>query len=151
LWFGMHEGEQGKTKNLIDQNTYPLQDIVNSFNSVYFTNTISYMIAYALFKGVDILELYGIDMNGTREYISERGSVMYWIGRAESLGVQVKLASEIDKPCFLYGYESSATLKLKIDNMIQWAIFERDGTEDQRHKDQYTGFILGLNTLLKEL
>lgn len=151
--FGMHDVELGMDHVDIDQDNYPLDVIIKSFGSCFFTCTISYMIVLALHEGVDELELHGVDLNGTREYIAERPSVMYWIGRAESLGVKITMPNNLHKPAFLYGYqdEGRAILKNKIDNMIAWAMKERENTEDQRVKDQYTGYMLGLDTLIKEL
>lgn len=151
--FGMHNAEIGIEENIIDQSNYPLDDIIKSFGSCFFTCSISYMIAYALHIGVNEIEMHGVDLNGTREYIAERSSVFYWIGRAEGIGVKVNMSNEIDKPAFLYGYqdEGRIILKERIDNMIAWAMNEREQTKEQRVKDQYTGYMLGLDTLIKEL
>jgi hypothetical protein len=151
--FGMHDFEIGLDHVDVDQANYPLDDIIKSFESCFFTCTISYMIALALHEGIDEIELHGVDLNGTREFVAERSSVFYWIGRAEGIGVKVTMSNNINKPVFLYGYqdEGAKILKDRIDNMIAWAIQERDNNEEQRVKDQYTGYALGLDTLRKEL
>lgn len=151
MFFGMHDYERGLIDNIIDLDSYPLEDIVNKFDSTYFTNTISYMIAYALFIGVDDIEIYGVDMNGEQEYIAERGSVMYWIGYARALGVKVHMASEIDKPAFLYGYEPSKNLKSKINNLRDWASEEKSKAKDKDTRNQYIGLMYGLNLIEREL
>jgi hypothetical protein len=151
--FGMHAHETGLIEGIIDQTNYPLDDIIKKYGSCFFTCTISYMIAYALFIGVKEIELHGVDLNGTREYIAERPSVFYWLGLAEGLGVKITMSNNLNKPAFLYGYmdESRKELKGKISNLTAWAMTERDTTEDQRVKDQYTGFMLALDTINKEL
>lgn len=74
----------------------------------YFTNSIDYMVAYAIYKGASRIDTYGVVMEAGTEYAMQRPSLEYWIGRAEGAGIPV----EIHKPsgvCFhpngLYGYE----------------------------------------------
>jgi CDP-diacylglycerol pyrophosphatase len=66
------------------------------------------MIAYAIYMGYEKIRLYGVDMNGKDEYINQRGSVMFWLGIAKASGIEYELSSDIDEPCFLYGYEWKA-------------------------------------------
>ena len=72
---------------------YPYHRIVERFNgmgSEFFTNSICYMIAYALYKNYEKIKMYGIDMATSMEYILERGGIEYWVGRAEGMGVKVE-------------------------------------------------------------
>jgi len=81
---------------------YPLQRISEKFGCDYFSNTLCYMIAYALDqstykrKGKVVLKypfklrLYGCDMRDTGEYALEKGGIEYWIGYARGLGVIVE-------------------------------------------------------------
>lgn len=83
---------------------YPEVEIVERFGRV-FTNTISWMIALAIYEGYDI-GLFGVDM--VRDYELEgRVSVAYLIGVARGLGLEVTIAEscpllKVDK---LYGFE----------------------------------------------
>ena len=82
-----------------------MDKIVAKFGCDYFSNTLCYMIAYALHqatytrKGKVILKypfklrLYGCDMRDTGEYALEKGGVEYWIGYARGLGVIVENTS----------------------------------------------------------
>lgn len=80
----------------------------------YFTNSISYMIAYALFEGAVTgnqwmeIAIYGVDMAVGDEYIAQRPSCEYWIGIAEGMGVKVTIpnASDLCKTTFLYAWET---------------------------------------------
>jgi len=80
---------------------YPLKRIMNKFDTDFFSDTICYMIAYALdeattgdrSKGIPVklkyplkLWFYGVDMIERSEYIEERGGVEYWLGIANGLG-----------------------------------------------------------------
>jgi hypothetical protein len=81
--------------------------------SRYFTNSISFMIAYAVYEGLvcghqwDEIHVYGVDMAVGDEYIAQRPSCEYWIGIAEGMGVKVYIpdASDLCKTTFLYAWE----------------------------------------------
>lgn len=88
---------------------YPLEEIIDHFKTNYFTNGISYMIAYALWKGATQLNLYGVNMTVKQEYIEQKPNVEYWLGRAEGMGVKVKYQWKYTslmkaKDGLLYGY-----------------------------------------------
>jgi hypothetical protein len=70
---------------------FPLDESVKEFGMPYFTNTIAYMIAYALLKGAQEIELYGVNQAGSHEYMEERGGVEYWLGIANGRGVKVTI------------------------------------------------------------
>lgn len=111
---------------------YPLQEIVEAFGIVpaawklspaapswwtlvrdrgEFTATASYMIALALYQGVDELAMYGIDFSGNDllhiERTFQRPGVKYWVGIARGMGVPVTVApgSVFARQDFLYGYD----------------------------------------------
>lgn len=84
---------------------YPYSKVVNYFKSDYFTDTICYMIAYALYthshlakspEGVIRPELkqplkikfFGIDMSTNREYNQSKGGVEYWLGVGYGMGIE---------------------------------------------------------------
>ena len=148
LYFGMHEYDEGAD---INQSNYPLNEIVKEFDCAYFTNSISYMIAYAIYKGYEEINIYGVDMTGRDEYINQRGSVMYWIGYARAKGITVNLSSEVDKPCFLYGYEPAIYLKNKLKNMKKYAQTGIGSTDDENKKNQFYGMIHAINLIEMEL
>lgn len=71
---------------------YPYKEIVRHFDTEFFSCTISYMIAYALYKGYNYIRLYGVDMITTKEYEREKGGVEYWVGIAKGMGCKVEIA-----------------------------------------------------------
>jgi len=97
----------------------------------YLTNSISYMIAFALFEGAtvgrqwDEIHIYGVDMAVGDEYIAQRPSCEYWIGIAEGMGVHVFIpeASDLCKTAFLYAYQESQqrAYETKLNKTIQAA------------------------------
>lgn len=65
---------------------YPIWGVLSEFRSMYFRNTVSYMLALAIFEGYDNLKLYGIDQLGER-YAPEKSYVAFWLGMASGRGV----------------------------------------------------------------
>lgn len=115
---------------------YPLREIVESFGIVpkdwdvteaqwwdlvkhrgEFTSTVSYMLALALFEGVEELALYGIDFAGNDllhiERTYQRPGAKYWVGVARGMGVPVTIAagSAFEYQDFLYGYQKTPVLQ----------------------------------------
>jgi hypothetical protein len=76
----------------IDSKIYPLKRISKKFNTEFFTNTICYMVAYALYKDYDEITIYGCDMYDKREYMWEKGGMEYWIGYGRGMGKIIRLA-----------------------------------------------------------
>ena len=91
----------------LDATLFPLKRIIKKFDCDYFSDTICYMIAYALDKYVYIdkkdalfpngklklreplrIRLYGIDMQDFSEYQLEKGGIEHWLGIALGLGVE---------------------------------------------------------------
>lgn len=90
---------------------YPKGRILLEFGDArhYFTNHAAWMIALALTEGVNVIGLFGINYSTEGEYVRQRGSAEYWLGRAAQAGVRVVLPEQcslLAEPALLYGYES---------------------------------------------
>lgn len=70
---------------------FPIHEVVKGFGIPYFSNTIAYMIAYALLKGAEEIDIFGVNQAGAHEYLEEKGSVEYWIGVAVGRGAKVTI------------------------------------------------------------
>lgn len=142
-YFCLHKNETlDYDGEVITQKEYPLQSIISKFNSRFFTNSISYMIAYALYEGFENISLYGVDMDSQSEYEFERPSVSYWIGFARGLSVEVTIASEVDNPIFLYGFDDYSVLIQKLKDRKAFSKKMAEAciqNEDIRKADQYIG------------
>jgi len=96
-------------KHRLNCTLLPYKKLVERFACDYFTDTITYMLAYALYKhsylamnpnGVIRLELkkpltlrlFGIDMVTNIEYQVSKGGVEYWIGIARGLGCEITVS-----------------------------------------------------------
>lgn len=67
---------------------FPANELVNKYGPV-FGSSIAWMLALALEEGYEKIYITGADMATREEYIDQRDTVFYWIGRAEAAGVEV--------------------------------------------------------------
>ena len=84
----------------------PADKLIEYFGSGYFTDTVCYMIAYALYENSYLaqspegvirpelschltIRLAGIDMCTTREYAQSKGGVEHWLGIARGMGCEI--------------------------------------------------------------
>lgn len=74
----------------------------------YFTCSIAYMIAYAVYKGATEIEMYGVALLLPKEYSWERPCVEFWIGYAMAKGIKIVIHEPTTIECFkdrdLYGH-----------------------------------------------
>ena len=70
---------------------FPLEKCIKTFGFPYFTNTICYMIAYALLQGAEEISTYGINQASSSEYFYEKPGVEYWLGIALGKGVKITI------------------------------------------------------------
>ena len=103
---------------------YPIDDMINLFGS-YFTNTVSYMLAYAITYGAEEIGVYGVDMaqDGVvdGEYAYQRPSCEYFLGCAAGAGIQIILppGSDLLKATHLYGLEDGGVLRVKYEERFK--------------------------------
>ena len=95
---------------------YPLAEVTREFNR-YFTNTISYMVAFALLQEPEAIGIFGVDMavqdaGGFSEYAHQRPSCEWFLGVAYGRGIELVIPAQSDllKCGQLYGYETAGAL-----------------------------------------
>ena len=88
--------ERGEETNtpIMTQENYPLKEIIKEFQTDYFSNTVAYMIALAIYTGYDEIDLYGVNQEIGSEYIFEKGGVEYWLGIAKGRGINIAVHGE---------------------------------------------------------
>ena len=111
LYFSMHEGQDLGLSNEITLQTYPLQAITEKYDTSYFTSSIAYMVAYALYTGAEAINIYGVDMEHDTEYKHQRPCLAYWVGYAKALGVKVNIETILNDQPYLYGYDTERMTK----------------------------------------
>jgi hypothetical protein len=82
-------------QDVITLDNYPIDTITEAFGTEYFSNSIPFMIALAIFQGASKIRLWGCHINqqpGDEEVIAKNHpGVEYWIGRAEGIGIRVEV------------------------------------------------------------
>ncbi len=91
---------------------FPLKQVVEKLGGViYFTNSICYMIALALYEGCEQIDLWGVAQLGIKEHMNERRGVEFWLGIACGIGVRVTIngisALLTHEGDILYGYKKT--------------------------------------------
>ncbi len=111
---------QDRRDDIPNSERYPIEDVTRMFGS-YLTNSISYMMAYAMLVCVDRIDLYGIKMSYTTEYAEQRPSCEYFIGLARGKGIEVSVHQDSDllKASYLYGYGSPSPVRAVIAGRIR--------------------------------
>lgn len=94
---------------------FPLEEMKDYFKGAewYFTNTVAYAIAYAVYAGYKRIEVYGVEMETNTEYAHQRPCVAYWCGVAVGKGVEVDFHSPKFFKSLLYGYEGDITIPIE--------------------------------------
>ena len=122
----------------------------------YWTNSISFMIALAIYEGFKVIEIYGVDMAVGTEYNEQRPSCEYYIGIAKGRGIDVRLpaSSDLLKARHVYGFhaDSIAAWKQKLQRTVtemERRKIESDNAirQQQSVSDKYEGAI----TAVKEM
>lgn len=124
IWMWEHD------PTIPESRPYPMTEILTLkhpvtgdelFPEKYFNNSISWMIAKAIYDGYKTIGLYGVDMamdgvHGQSEYQHQRPSVENMIGVARGLGIKVIIPrdSEILKCGYLYGWDNVSHLRGKL-------------------------------------
>jgi hypothetical protein len=72
---------------------YPLKDIMDFFETDYFSSTVDYAIALALYRQYKEINLYGVTLTA-HEYANFKPGVDFWCGYAKGLGVKVIVHGE---------------------------------------------------------
>lgn len=95
---------------------FPWEGIMQVFGR-YFTNSISWEIALAIYEGFTDIYIYGVDMAQDSEYKEQRPSCEFFIGWARGAGINVYVPAKSDllKAAYVYPIEESGPIRVKID------------------------------------
>ena len=70
---------------------YPLVDIVRRFQVSYLKNSISYMLAYAIYHGYESIRLDGVDQGPQWEFQQSKSYITFWLGVATGLRIEWRM------------------------------------------------------------
>ena len=90
---------------------YPIESIIEEFDTDYFGSGIDYIIALAIYSGATEIHTYGVCMMIDSEYSHQKASVEFWVGMARGRGIKFRVhgdASEIlqTRNHLMYGYQT---------------------------------------------
>lgn len=148
---------QQKWPQIKNSVVFPWKKIVEKYGT-YFTNTISWQIAWAIEMGYKKIGIWGVDMAVDTEYHHQRPSCEYFLGLAKGLGIDIYIPSEADllKTRFMYGIQElqeddfSKKCKMIIAKMQErqnQSAFARD--QENRKVEQYIGATSAVKEVLK--
>ena len=87
--------------------TYPLESVRTISGCDYYTSSIAYMLALAIYEGAKTIGVWGVDMLRDEEYAFQRPCVEYWLGIAKGRGIvlSIPVQSSLLKANHRYGYD----------------------------------------------
>jgi hypothetical protein len=97
-----------KTHNNIPYSVeFPLEKAIKHMETKYFTNSISYMLAFASLCGYKEIHIYGVNMAHASEYGHQKSSCEYFVGFLRGKGINIIIPEQSDllRTTHLYGYE----------------------------------------------
>jgi hypothetical protein len=126
---------------------YPRSEIVSSLGFDYFTSSMAYMLALAIYQGYQEVRLYGIDMAADSEYRHERPCLEFWLGYAHARGISIIFPEDCP---ILKGKDYGHTVQLSstfVNKMLRMHDQEREVKRAQFN--EATGRVHMLEDLLK--
>jgi hypothetical protein len=117
---------------------YPKEEILKFFDTDYFTNSISWMIALAIYQDYNHIGVYGVDMAQTTEYREQRPSCEFFLGWAKGAGIDIVIPDDSDllKTSHLYGLEESRGHIKRLKARMQKVQEQRAQVESQINQGQ---------------
>ena len=134
LFFAMHKDQAQSVDDEIGLESYPIDDIIEWSGSNYFTSTIAYMIAYALFIGHKEINLFGVEMESDEEYQHQRACI------------------GLTEPAFKYGYDFdlyTITNDILNERVKACNIKAKESTGDQ--KQQWIGAMYAYSKVMEQI
>lgn len=85
---------------------YPIETIIEAFGRDYFTSSIAFEVALAMFEGFEEIHVYGVDLIVGDEYFYQKACLEWWLGLAKGMGIATYIPKEsaLLKQSHRYGY-----------------------------------------------
>ncbi len=126
---------------------YPIDEVIKEFNTRFFTNTVSYQVAYAAFLRIPKIYIYGVDVTFGAAYAQENRGVEYWMGRATERGCDIIVPDQSQllrtvSGC-MYGERDYCNMMLFLHERINLInILPREGKYSEALKAQNAWWVL---------
>lgn len=97
----------GEHPDFPNANIIDWEKMLKKFRHSYFTSSIAWLIAIAIYEKYNEISLYGVDLIRSDEYAEQKPCIEYWIGYAEGKGIKVNIqdSSNLMRPKELYGID----------------------------------------------
>jgi len=124
---------------------FPLKKATEELGMAYYTNTICYMIAYAIMAGAKEIELFGVNQSSADEYGREKAGVEYWLGVAHGRGIKVSINGEKSELLkardrwggeYMYGYNQTYEQVMEAERKFGEPIIKQLSEPPRRFKRQ---------------
>jgi|TARA_R100001530_G_scaffold83109_1_gene57944 hypothetical protein len=88
---------------------FPWQELVTKFGRGGFTNSISWLVAFAIKEGYEEIGIWGVDMAQESEYRHQKPGCYFFMGWAQGAGIKMTIPEQSDlfKIRALYGFEDN--------------------------------------------
>jgi hypothetical protein len=92
-----------------DLSNYPLDKIIEFFGVDYFSSTVDFAIALAIYEGFTEIDMYGVNMQNETEYAYQKAGADFWVGQALGRGIKVQIFGKFTsllktRDGLIYGY-----------------------------------------------
>lgn len=86
----------------------------------YFTSSIAFMLALAIWEGFEVIDIYGVDLTVGEEYDYQKPCAEFWIGLAMGKGIEVGIpkGSALLHTAWRYGWESEPDWPIKMSEVL---------------------------------
>ena len=96
---------------------YPIDKIKDFFGVDYFSNTVDYAIALAIYNGFKEISIYGINATHFSEYYFQKAGIDFWYGVAIGRGIKIIIPGKKStimktQDGLLYGYDTKQKQQL---------------------------------------
>lgn len=126
---------------------FPLEEVIAHFGTRYFTNTVCYMLGYAVFLNIPLIKIYGVDTSFGAPYAQENRGVEYWLGRAQERGLSLYVHPESHLlrtiSGALYGETDHCNMMMQLNERINLInLLPREGSYSDVLKAQNAWWVL---------
>lgn len=94
-WFDVHDSPSRYPFKIVTRDELPIIKLIELVGGKFFNNSISYMIAYAIYLGFDVIALYGVKLNNGEEIRTlQRQNVRELLFFAMGRGIKITVEPE---------------------------------------------------------
>lgn len=113
---------------------YPLREVIKDLNptessylGTYLRNSVTFAVAYAIYKKFDRISLYGCDFyyDGGSKSEQARANCEFWLGFAHARGIKIEVSKgsttlDMNKPHIFYGYKDQPQIPFNEEQDLGW-------------------------------